>query len=1154
MGPNGSGKSNISDAIRWVLGEQSVKSLRGSKMHDVIFQGAEGKNSLNLAEVNLVFNNSDKSLAIDYEKVVIGRRIYRDGENEYKINGKKVRLKDVRELFLDTGIGKEGYSLIGQGRIDEIISSSNFERRALFEEASGISKHKYRRDEANKKLTKVSDDLEVIEREWEYKAKDLEKLSNEAKNYEKWQELSADLDKKAYGYVKEKSASLLEKKQNLNEEIREIVNDLEDKNHKLKDLNKDLIPFNERFDQISKTKEDIENKLSKSRKIIENNENKIELNNKELTYNTKDLHRISQNLASNEEKSAKLNDDISKDEHNLKAKTDEINISKDNILNLNVKISNLNEVNNKLNTDIEILKSEDEKLTKQIYDLEINAKTNEILKQKRAAEITENQEKLKTLDFEINNINKKLDDLSAKKIENLDKSKKISENIEDAQNNLTNIDNDINNYQKHLNSINIDLKTAINQYKFNKNLIDSNEGYFYSVQSFLNMTKANNLDYLYEDTLANLINVKNGYEEIIDNLMGQAVQNIVTRTKDDSKTLINFVNKNNIGRITFLPIDSINSFKKSKPNEPEVIAMANELLDFNPKYEAIINHFLGSTVVVKNIDDATNLSKKIKGYRIITLNLDVINSWGSMVAGSNKNKKSNTGILNRNKKLEQNKEKITDLKKLYTEIKNKLDELINIKNNLIVASKKEQEVFEDTKIVIYDINNEISNLSYKLQNINEQKEELNKNINIVENENSSLNLDELKNKKSKIENLIKDNSNKISENEGQIKELQAELIKNQNRVEILSRDINMIENAIAGLKAELSNISESKKIESKIKIETENLIAKAESENKKLKDQIENLSKDTIDLEKELANKNEMLTKSKEENAKQIEIAKKLEEDLNKANIKKVELTYKYESVVKDYDNLIDEIKAFLTKDIEELEKIYRDTKFEKVNKGELINLQKNINNIGYFTADSLADYKNTKEEFDFIDSQVKDLKESKANIEKLIKTLEDEMKDEFKKNFDIINSRFTEIFKILFMGGDARLKLDSEDQLLAGVEIEARPPSKSLKSISLLSGGEKALTAVALLFAIFETNPAPFAILDEIDAALDETNIKRYIEYLTSLSKNSQFIMITHRQTTMQLAEKIHGVTIGDDGISKVYSIDFDKNWLYPGQKVKYE
>ena len=269
-------------------------------MNDVIFQGAGGKNSMNLAEVNLNFSNEDHSLALDYEKVVISRRIYRDGENEYKINGKKVRLKDVRELFLDTGIGKEGYSLIGQGRIDEIISSSNLQRRALFEEASGISKHKYRRDEASKKLTKVTDDLEIIEREWEYKAKDLEKLANEAKNYEKWQELSESLDKKAYGYVREKSTNLLNSKEQLITEIKNLSDDINKKTNSLENIKADLNPFNEHFKSLSSEKENIESKLSKNKKLIETNRNKIELNEKELTYNKKDLARITENLTLNE--------------------------------------------------------------------------------------------------------------------------------------------------------------------------------------------------------------------------------------------------------------------------------------------------------------------------------------------------------------------------------------------------------------------------------------------------------------------------------------------------------------------------------------------------------------------------------------------------------------------------------------------------------------------------------------------------------------------------------------------------------------------------------------------------------------------------------------------------------------------------------------
>ena len=408
-----------------------------------------------------------------------------------------------------------------------------------------------------------------------------------------------------------------------------------------------------------------------------------------------------------------------------------------------------------------------------------------------------------------------------------------------------------------------------------------------------------------------------------------------------------------------------------------------------------------------------------------------------------------------------------------------------------------------------------------------------------------IDLNELKNKKVKYESLLKNYYAQVNDNEKQIKVLEKDLNKNENRVEILNRDINMIENNISALNAELANLSESKKIESKLKLETEKLIADTEEKNNKLVSQIKKLSNDIKDLESKLEDRNEILNKSNQENSKLVNQASELEEELNKLNIKKVELTYKLESVKKDYDNLLDEIKPFLSKEINELEKTYKDADIKNINKSELINLQKKINNIGYFTADSLENYKQTKEEFDFINNQLKDLEESKANIEKLIKALEDEMKDEFKKKFDIINTRFSEIFKILFMGGDARLRLDSNDELLAGVEIEARPPSKSLKSISLLSGGEKALTAVALLFAIFETNPAPFAILDEIDAALDETNIKRYIDYLKSLSLNSQFIMITHRQTTMQLAEKIHGVTIEDDGISKVYSIDFDENWI---------
>ena len=607
--------------------------------------------------------------------------------------------------------------------------------------------------------------------------------------------------------------------------------------------------------------------------------------------------------------------------------------------------------------------------------------------------------------------------------------------------------------------------------------------------------------------------------------------------------MINFVNQNNIGRITFLPIDSIKAYKKDKPKESEVIAMAYELLSYSKELENIIYHFLGSTVVVKDIDDAISLSKKIKGYRIISLDLDVINAWGSMVAGSNKNKRSNINILNRNKKLNDNKRKIGTLKSEHDRLLDEHSKLEKQKKDVLKESQKLENSYKKNKESFSKISNDIGNLTYKLENLSTQREELEDNNNISPVINSNIDIDELNNNYKKYKDLIDAINEDIKANEKLKIETTSKLSESKNKLEIANRDLNMINNTISSIKAELANLSQSQKIEDKLLLETDENLSQVSTENEKLLNKNLDLSKRIVDLSNELKSNKSLLEEKESENSKLIESLKDLEENINTFNIEKVKLSYKLESIDKEYDNLLDEVKPYISIEINDLKKKYKDENLVEVKKDKLINLQKSINNIGYFTTDSEKSYKESLEEFNFIDTQVKDLKESKDNIKKMIISLESEMKDEFKKNFDLINERFARIFKTLFIGGEAKLKLDDENVLLAGVDIIARPPSKSLKSITLLSGGEKALTAVALLFAIFETNPAPFAILDEIDAALDETNIKRYIEYLKSLSEKSQFIMITHRQTTMQLAEKIHGVTIGDDGISKVYSIDFSED-----------
>ena len=1125
------------------MGEQSAKSLRGGKMNDVIFQGSENKNPLNLAEVNLTFSNSDKVLDIAYDKVVIGRRIYRDGENEYKINGKKVRLKDVKELFLDTGIGKEGYTLIGQGRIDEIISSSNLERRAIFEEASGIAKHKYRRDEASKKLIKVSEDLELIEYERSYKEKDLEKLKNEACNYNKWAKLSEELNFKSYNYFSNKSIKLkdqISKTKNLSEDFDKKILA---KTALIEQIREKLAPFTQTNEESQKTIEELENSIKNKEREIEKNKNKLDLNKQKLSYTQKDFDRLSQSNDQNTNKLSNLEAQLEKEKENLSEKNSyrdilskNIKENEDQLIKINKNIESLKvkaeDINNKLNS-----------INTKIYDYEINVKTKEILDEKFSKEKEENLLKLAKLNEVLEETNREIDDLNKKKIDLVNINESLSQKIFKLDQDLKTNNEDVKDCENDLSKNEIDLKIAINNYKFNKNLIDRNEGYFYSVSEFLNKTRANNLNNLYEDTLANLISIKSGYEDILDKLLGNALQNVVSRTKDETRDLIKFINKNHLGQVTFLPIDSIFASKKEKPNHKEVIAMAYELVDYENRLSNIINHFLGSTVVVKNIDDATSLSKKIKGYRIITLDLDIINAWGSMASGSNKNKKNQNSIINRNKKLEESKDEILSLKRERIAIESKLKIINDKKLENEDSLEKINSKFYKNKEVISEFTNNISNLNYKLENILGQKNLLadkleekssqidQSEINLLYQKKDEYNKNLLEINKT-LENLTKDKN-----------DLDKNLIKEKNDLEMANRDINMLNNTIGKIKDDINNINNSQKIEEKIREENKKLIEDIHFENEKIASSLESSKIDLEKLNANLSEKKLVYEKAKKNNKDLLDELKINEDELSQINLDKVKNDYKLETYSKDYENLLDEIEPFLTNNIDKLEEKYKYEETIKVNKTDLINLQKEINKIGYFTADSLENYRSSKEDFDFVDRQVSDLKKSKANIEQMIKSLENEMKDEFVKNFKIINENFEKIFKILFMGGKASLKLDSDDALNAGIDIIARPPSKSLKTISLLSGGEKSLTAVALLFAIFETNPAPFAILDEIDAALDETNIKRYIEYLKMLAKNSQFIMITHRQTTMQLAEKIHGITIDDQGVSKIYSLDFDKN-----------
>ncbi|MBS6921335.1 MAG: chromosome segregation protein SMC [Anaerococcus vaginalis] len=1141
VGPNGSGKSNIADAIKWVLGEQSVKSLRGKKMDDVIFQGADDKKPMNMAEVNLSFNNKDRALSSDYDLVKISRRIFRNGDNEYRLNGKRVRLKDIKELFLDTGIGKEGYSVIGQGRIDEILNSSNQERRNIFEEASGIATHKYRREESLKKLSKVDEDLEIIQREWDYKNKDKNKLEIEAKNFEKYTEIESLLNEKAYLFYANKSKSLNEKNKDLIEQIKILKNNQEEKTREFDKINESLLPIAENIRDLENKYKNLNQSILDNEKNIDKYTNKINLDRQKLLYNKKDLERNNSDFKSYDEKFKNY-------ELSLKNQKDKLENTKNVIRNLEEKNRKLSEKKDEsiallssIQKEIERLKKEGDDLNKLIYDYDIDQKTRTILEKQRFENNKIINEKIQELNSDLSNLSKDLNELEKEK-ENL--SKDIVEkntNLEKIKEKILNEINKKDDLEKAINQNKLSCKEEISNYKIQKSLMERNEGYFYSVSDFLRKTKNTEIEKLYINTLANLITVKSGYEEIIENLIGQGLQNIVTWSKKDTREIINFVNKNKLGRITFLPLDSIKQNKKARVEEKEVIAMAYDLVSFDSKLENIINHFLSNTVVVKNIDDAVSLSNKIKGYRIISLNLDLINTWGSMVAGVNKARKSNINILNRNKKINEIKSRINKLRNERNDLLENYNSLnIKLEENQRLRQTKEDELVEANENLI-DIRSIFDKKNYQKQSLIQRIDELKESLNESKEEENFKDIEKIKLKLSNVKKEDEILKEKSIENSKLINDLSNEIFKNKNSIEINTRDLNILENRISEDENSLLNLKQNIEFNQKMKKSLEESLINLEKEISACENKVVDTKEKVKEDEKNKIKISMEIDEKKNSNHKLLSLSKNIENELNEYSMKIVKFNYKLEAISKDLKNLEDEIRPFISKSLEDLKENNYANSSKQIKKEELFNLQKELTQIGFFDENSKENFEKAYKEFEFLDKQKIDLEKSKKDIEKMIKKLEEDMKDEFIKNFNIIDEKFQRIFKELFMGGKAKLSLDSNDLLDAGIDISACPPGKSTKNISLLSGGEKSLTAVALLFAIFETNPAPFSLLDEIDAAMDESNIKRYIDYLKSLSDKTQFIMITHRQTTMQLAEKIHGVTIGDGGISKIYSIDFD-------------
>lgn len=1134
VGPNGSGKSNISDAILWVLGEQSAKNLRGNKMQDVIFAGTQKEKAVNFAQVSITFEN-DLWKDIDYQEITVTRRVFRTGESEYYINKNQVRLKDVKELFLNTGIGKEGYSVIGQGKIDEILSSKSEDRRELFEEASGISKQKYIKEQSVKKLEQTNENLLRIEDILVSQIDRLKYLEKESSKAKKGMVLEEQLKEMEI----QKAILDIEK---LSITLSDVIDKKEINDQSLIEIKSKLVEYankrNELLENINKIDIDVELKISnlndiKSQKI--KNESDIQLNDERLKNSKSELERLTEE---NENSSLEVKNLITKID-NLR-KTIEDSEKKIEEINSNLETYNIDDFENELNIKKQLSekKSEDLNRLQSIYTQHIIEKSSrDAIEKERLKEISEirkhkeeSELKLNRLEEELRNYETIIRDYD-KSLDNLNNDKEqISSIINEKEEYLLNL-------RDKLSSLKEESITNKNKYLFLKNTIDNHEGYNFTVQNFFKKLNSK----LHEKvigTLGDLISVDKKYEKSVDAIMSSAFQNIIVRNENDGKELINFLKINKIGRLTFLPLNKIKPRNLNYVNDNLVLGHLNQFIKSDEKYRDIIDYFAQKTLVTENMDDAISVSSRYKNFRIVTLDGDIINSWGSMVGGYKK--PSNYSILSTKNSLNTAKSIYENCVNEYNTLKKSYDENIDI----IDKNKCDLEIIVDK---IGKLRNEIDDSNSNIKDKQFEIKYLKSNINDY-----NLKLD-TNTSQTEVDDLQEtDLKNQINELECDLKTINVEIEKlqekyNSDKMNMISlkseyssnkRDLNIFNNQLNdaiirkdyledNIKSNSIKIDEINKnisqytinrndIESKT-VDYDDVISKLNSEILDMKSSLNDFKASLSSIEQSIYDSNASVQKTEINNNSLIEKALNTTEKLNNIKIDINEL----------YDINIDTIDS--NPDI-------------KISQKEINKITNDLRNIGSFSVDSIQEYESVKREFDFMTKNKNDLIESREDIMSAINKLNREMKEVFTKKFEEINTKFVAIFKQLFNGGYASLKLTEDDVLNSGIEITAQPPGKKLQSLNLLSGGERSLTAVALLFAIFETRPSSFCILDEIDAALDEINIKRYKEYLIKFKEKTQFIIITHRKSTMEIANILYGISMEKDGISKMIKLDVDR------------
>ena len=1160
VGPNGSGKSNVADAVRWVLGEQSAKQLRGAKMEDVIFAGTQNRKPVGFAYVAITLDNSDHALPVEYDEVTVSRRVYRSGESEYKINGHSCRLRDVTEMFYDTGIGKEGYSIIGQGQIDKILSGKPDERRELFDEAAGIVKFKRRKSAAIKKLenersnlVRVNDILSELEKQ----VGPLKQQSEKAKEY-----LNYKTDLKKYDV----NAFLLE-----TDRIRKETAEL---NGRLKIVDDDLEDSKSEYDNTKSEYETAENQLNDINAQIDENSQTVsalELENQklqgEINVFTEQIKTFNANKQLHSERLLDIEKDKQNKNNSVKELREQYNDLNTELSEYNDKLAAINDTAKALNAEIEgisgqidnrqnsiydnlteqsTIKAENQKFVTMLEQLEIKKSelTSHIIKGK--SDESAQKQVIKSLTAELDNAVGKLED--------------INNSIEESNTSVTQLKAEIAEKNSELDKLTQNYHREKSRLESLINITERYDGYGNSIKKIMEL-KDSNPGIL--GVIADIVKVEKQYETAIETALGGTIQNIVTDKESTAKELIGYLKQNKLGRATFLPLNAIHARNTLENeaciNEKGVIGVASNLVRVSFEYEGLAKYLLGRILVVDNIDNALLIAKKYKyTLRIVTLEGEQLNPGGSMTGGAFRNSSNLLGrrreieelkqsVSNTNKQITQEKAAVADLRNQVAKYREALDSYnkllreTHIRKNTIDVNLKQADLKLSEIIASYgnDIKEQAS-IDSEILKISESRNQVSGNLNLLDNQNEAA--------RKEIENLGKTLEAKKSE-EAAIA-LKIENLKiSHSSIEQKSSFIN--EN-IERLCKELDNLEEEKtSIQEKIG-ETKELVSAKQADIELVKNSIEESERKITAIGEKL----EDLRAAKEKvNASHKEFFKKREE-LNEKIIllekDSMRLHNQYDRLEESYDSLVD----YMWNEYELTYSYALELKSDELNNINDIRKQINIlkaaiKKLGDVNVNAIEEYKSVSERYEFMKTQHDDMIEAEESLMKVIEELDEGMRTQFTAKFEEIKVEFDKVFKELFGGGRGTIELvEGEDILEAGILIISQPPGKKLQNMMQLSGGEKALTAIALLFAIQNLKPSPFCLLDEIEAALDDSNVGRYANYLHKLTKHTQFIVITHRRGTMSAADRLYGITMQEKGVSTLVSVDLIENDLNDRKK----